>query len=133
MLGMLEKRQKKKGNGEDGDGDEDAIGGKAAKAVRGMKALRRRLKQHPKEVVKEFQDQVRASLGAADGRSWIYWDYNRWIAWGKLFDLKRAYFMVSAINRLHDVGEADHTHAFSVRTLKALEQVALNQGNWKAA
>jgi hypothetical protein len=72
-------------------------------------------------------------LGAQDGRAWTYWDKNKRIPWGKLLDLKRAFFLVAEVVRLLDEGKTGQGHAMAVQTLKAMEQVALNGGNWRAA
>ena len=132
ILERLEKFDTKKKKEKD-DSDDDRVYGKAAKAVRGMNKLRKNLRNHPEEIVKAYREQCILDLGAQDGRAWTYWGKNKRIPWGKLLDLKRVFFLVAEVVRLLGEGETGQGHAMAVQTLKAMEQVALNGGNWRAA
>ena len=127
-LENFDKKKKEKDNS-----DDDRVSGKAARAVRGMNKLRNNLRNHPEEIVKAYREQCILDLGAQDGRAWTYWDKNKRIPWRKLLDLKRVFFLVAGVARLLVEGEVGQGHAMAVQTLRVMEQVALNGGNWRAA
>ena len=111
----------------------DSVRGKVAGAVRGLRSIKRRLKYSPKKVVRRFRRQVKASLGAEDGRTWQYADYWKRISWQGLWDLRRVYWILAEVMGLMDRDEMDRGHAMIAQTMIALEQVAINRGNWEAA
>jgi len=102
--------------------------------VRGIERLRRKLRRRPLRFVESYRAIVVEQLGAEDGRPWTYLDYGkRCVPWGKLHDLKKVFAMLARIVTLLDQGEVDRAHGATAQTLKALEQVAISQGSWRAA
>eukprot|EP00959_Pyramimonas_sp_CCMP1952_P318945 6673087-Pyramimonas_sp.AAC.1 len=66
--------------------------------------------------------------------AWTYLDYGkRHIPWGKLYGLKNTFAMLVAVLEYMDNDKFDEAHGQLVQIMKALEQVAINQGSWKAA
>ncbi|CAK0847391.1 unnamed protein product [Prorocentrum cordatum] len=119
MLEVLERLETGKRSSSSGDENETA-----GTAVRGMRRLRQRA----------FRSEVKQALAVQRGMAWTYLDYGeRRIPWGKLYDLKKTCAMLVAVLEHVDQGLFDEAHGQLVQIMKALEQVAINQGSWKAA
>ena len=97
-----------------------------------MLKVQRAIHHDPRAWTQAFNDHMAREVGAEDtGGSWTAAEYaRRRINFGKMHDVRHAYFMMAELHRLLHRRDVDHAEAFLAQCLKGLEQVTLDNGDW---
>ena len=141
MLKALKDLSRKNRHSDSSSGSEegDWIDGKEASSQRGftgIRKLRRKFKKHPTRLTKEYVLMCKHTLGIHDPNiPWQFKDVSKKLfrTFGKMRGLHKCHTMFSTVLQLQIAGEHKHATAYTVQALKALHQVALDQGRWDAA
>lgn len=128
---MRKDRRRGRGSGEEEDERE------RRSAFTGLHRERRRFKNRPNEIVKNYRLKVLEDLNIFNERQqlWRYRDLSLTLrrAFGKMRGLWRVHVMASDILQLWEEEQPAHARAMLVQLLKGLHQVAIDGGSWQNA
>ena len=134
MLRVLRGMQNDQGSRREPEEDEDwKAKTSLGKAAAGMRRHKTRLKSRPKAVIDEFRDSVLEGLNVKPGQPWSYVDMHKTVPWGQYRSLQRCYILMMNIIEHLDNGDIAQGTALACQSSKAIQQCALQQGNWKVA
>lgn len=105
----------------------------AGKAMRDLRVGHRRMRRKPLHHVKKYVQEIESHLGVADQGAYRFSDYSKKINWGKNKSLYRIHFALSEILQMQARGKPERASLMIVQLLRAVHQVALDQGPWQAA
>ena len=105
----------------------------AGKAMRDLRVGHRRMRRKPLHHVKKYVQEIESNLGVADQGAYRFSDYSKKINWGKNKSLYRVHFALSEILQMQARGKPEKASLMIVQLLRAVHQVALDQGSWQAA
>ena len=128
MLSLFQAFQQMQKRYED---DNDVVGG--GKAYRRLHKMKKRIEDHPADVVNEFWSDTRLRLGAEVHDPWQLWHATERISWGKHVGLKRCHWYLAHGLTYSLRGEHLISQAFMCQLLRALHQVAVDGGGWENA
>ena len=133
-------------------GWENATGGQAPKLSRsedseegelsrdsGMKAvvtlnkLHRKVKHHPKQIIRRFEKELLEEMGVVPGQAWSIRDWLKRQPWGKFKGIYRTAVQDAAVYELLRSGETDQATAQLVQNMKSKLQSVLSGGDWATA
>lgn len=103
------------------------------KAVTSLHRLQKRIRRHPKRVIREFEDSMVRELGVVEGQSWSVVEWLKKQQWGKFRGLYRATIMDSAAYELARAGDAQGAAAQLAQNMKSKLQCVLDGGDWRSA
>ena len=138
MLKQLKKLSKTRDDTSSSGSDKSGGNRKAASKFRGVVRLRKHIRRKPLSFVRRYEAKVRRKLGAHDSRKvWRYSD----LSWkllsrfGKMKGLWRLHWVISEILQEAMLDDVDHdfVKAALAQTLKAVHQVAIDDGDWSTA
>ena len=138
MLKVLEKMQKKSGNGSSSDEELGHDGEKngSGREFAGIRRLRTKFRDHPRRFSVGYVRIVRERLGVTHPKQYFHLrDYSRKIqaSFGKLRGLWRVHYHLSEAFQLGIDAEHLHVLAMITQMLKSLHQCALDDGDWGSA
>jgi hypothetical protein len=101
-----------------------------AKSLKTLHQVKREIHTRPAELISEYIEKVKESMGVYPGQVWTLGDYNRRLPWGKHRSLQRCHFMMCEIFTLMDSGRSMEAQALVCQCMKSLHQTAIDQGDW---
>ena len=112
----------------DGEGSREGL-----KAVTSMHRLDRRIKRHPRAIVREFEKELVRDLGVVPGQAWSVRDYLKKQNWGKFKGIYRTAMQDAAVYEYLRAGNSDAACAQVVQNMKSKLQCVLQGGDWTTA
>jgi hypothetical protein len=95
--------------------------------------MQQRVKTDPISVAASYVDEVKKELGVSEEEAWALWHMTDVVAWGKMLGLKRVHYHLSHIAQHLVKEESDVALAYVCQMLRALHQVAFDNGAWTNA
>ena len=112
-------------------GGADGVGGRGGSFQ--MYRVHQAISRDPAAWVQYYNDFTRRECGDEEG-GWSACLYGkRHIDFGKMTDVEHSFYMMAEVHRLLMKNQRDHALAFVCQSLKALEQVTLDRGDWALA
>lgn len=103
------------------------------KAVVTLKRLHRRIRKHPRRIIKEFEKELVEELGVVPGQSWTVKDWIRRQNWGKFKGMMRSAIQDSQAYEMLRSGDSDVAAAQLIQNMKSKLQCVLAGGDWETA
>lgn len=133
-----QKKQRRKdsdllGSSSSGESSDEETGRDGLKAVSSKHRLDRRIKRHPKAIVREFEKELVKDLGVVPGQAWSVRDYLKKQNWGKFKGIYRTAMQDAAVYEYLRAGDPDAACAQVVQNLKSKMQAVLQGGDWSTA
>jgi hypothetical protein len=132
-MSMLKAMTKLAGNaseGGDGPGEYGGVRG-VAKTMRSYHLLKKKIRERPLPVIREFITEVERRLGIAPGQPYTLRDLAKKVWWGRFKSLHRCFLIFAQIFEDLDGGRTLAAQAMTVQAMKALQQTVLDEGNWR--
>ena len=103
------------------------------KAVVTLNKLHRKVKHHPKQIIKQFEKELLEEMGVVPGQAWSIRDWLKRQSWGKFKGIYRTAVQDAAVYELLRSGETDQATAQLVQNMKSKLQSVLSGGDWATA
>ena len=100
------------------------------KALRQHRLLKQKIESEPDRLTTEFLEDVKEELGVIEGQAFNLRDFGRRIPWKRLRSLHKVFVLLVAVFEHVDAGRQRVARALLVQGMKALHQVALDNGSW---
>ena len=120
----------------DQSSSDSSVGAKpkgAGKALRDFRHAHRRMRRRPLRHVKRYVKEVEANMGVSSQTPYSLSDYSKKLNWGKQKTLMRTHYALSELLQSLLQGKVEKASLQVVQLLRALHQVCLDQGSWRAA
>ena len=106
---------------------------RGVRSIQAVQRIRRRIRDQPGKVVRNFERAAREELGVPMGGAWALEDWVKRQSWGRMRGLQRCAIADCAVVQALHRNEPARAQAQAVQDLKARLQAALNQGDWSQA
>ena len=123
-------RKKKR---EDSSSDSDRQGASGLRALNDKHKIDRRIVKRPRKLFLSFESDIREELGIVPGQAWTVVDWWRRVPWRRQKGISRCALILTRIYEYLRRGEYDSATAQTAQALKAMKQVALDDGSWDTA
>ena len=110
---------------DDSEGD-DVSQNSGMKAVVTLNRLHRRIRKHPKKIIREFEKELVEELGVVPGQSWTVKDW-------KFKGMMRSAIQDAQAYEMLRAGDSDAAAAQLVQNMKSKLQCVLAGGDWETA
>ena len=126
------KKKKKRSSSSSSSGHSSRSDGGLRK-YQNVRKMHKSFFKHPAKLHRQFVQTSRENAGCAPGEPFVWRTLNKSIVWGKLKGIQRCHGYVGDI--LTELEAKDPTRAGvgCIQLLKALHQVAIDQGSWNVA
>lgn len=130
ILRTLQRRQE-----DDWTGTVSATGEMGArgveKSLRSLHAMKKLPQTQPRQIVEEYIERTKESLGVQPGQVWSLLDRNKRIARGRHKGLHRIHHMLSELFSVMDQDRLEEAQALTVQCFKGVHQTMLDDGDWR--
>lgn len=117
----------------DSSGDDELGKDPGMKSVATLHRLHRRVKHHPRDIIRNFEKELTEELGVVPGQSWTTRDWVRRQPWGKFKGIYRTAIQDCAVYEMIRAGQHDCAAAQVIQNLKSKVQSVLSNGDWQTA
>ena len=127
-------RNQSPGSSDSDSSEDDELGrDPGMKSVATLHRLHRRVKHHPRDIIRNFEKELTEELGVVPGQSWTTRDWVRRQPWGKFKGIYRTAIQDCAVYEMIRAGQHDSAAAQVIQNLKSKVQSVLSNGDWQTA